>query len=186
MILLVSQWALYFKMQRLLFLGVLLYSTLQAQVLISPIDAMKESFSPEATISKKNILLSGSEYKQVQQSAKIKLNTKIYRIFSAKVEDTILGYGVLVNKKVRSKNAVVLYIIEGDKLSSIEVIAFNEPLEYVPSKTWKEQFNNIPVSKNLQLNRDIPTITGATLSARSITEGSRVAFGLYNTLLKGK
>jgi len=164
----------------------LLGTILQAQILISPIDAMKESFGAEATIAKKNILLSNAKAKEVQKSAKLKLDTKIYRVFSAKKEEILLGYGILVSQKVRSKNAVVLYIIENEKLKNIEVIAFNEPLEYVPSKTWNEQFNNTPTSKYLELNRDIPTITGATLSARGITDGSRVAFALYNTLLKDK
>jgi len=35
-------------------------------------------------------------------------------------------------------------------------------------------------------SRDIPTITGATLSARSVTDASRIAFAIYHELLKGK
>ncbi|MEA2073441.1 MAG: FMN-binding protein [Campylobacterota bacterium] len=173
-------------MNRLIIPLLLLGMTLQAQILISPIDSMKENFGKEAEISKKNILLSKSNAKKVQKDARLKLDTKIYRIFSAKKGEQLLGYGILINRKVRSKNAVILYIIENDKLTSIDIIAFNEPLEYIPSNTWKEQFNNTSTSNYLQLNRDIPTITGATLSARSITDGSRLAFSLYNTLLKGK
>jgi hypothetical protein len=166
----------------LLVLGV----TLQAQILISPIDAMKENFGTDATITKKNILLTNAKFKEVQKNAQLKMDTKIYRTFSAKKNNLLLGYGILINRKVRSKNTVVLYMIEDEKLKSMDIIAFNEPLEYVPSETWKEQFNNTSTSKYLQLNKDIPTITGATLSARSITDGSRLAFSLYNTLLKGK
>jgi len=173
-------------MKKIIVLLLCLGVVLQAQILISPIDAMKESFGSGATISKKNILISNAKYKEVQKNAQLKLDTKIYRIFSAKKDDKVLGYGILVSRKVRSKNAVVLYIIENEKLKSMDVIAFNEPLEYVPSKTWQEQFNNTQTTNYLQLNREIPTITGATLSARSITDGSRVAFSLYNTLLKDK
>ncbi len=166
----------------LLFLGI----TLQAQILISPIDSMKENFGADTVISKKNILLSSAKAKVIQKNAQLKLDTKIYRIFSAKKDDKLLGYGILINRKVRSKNTVVLYVIENDNLTNMDIIAFNEPLEYIPSNTWKEQFKNIPTTDYLQLNRDIPTITGATLSARSITDGSRLAFSIYNTLLKGK
>ena len=38
----------------------------------------------------------------------------------------------------------------------------------------------------LRLNRDIPSITGATMSARSVVESSRIAFAVYNELVKGK
>lgn len=167
-------------------LSLLFLFTLQAQILISPIDAMREGFGSDTEVSKKNILLSNAKAKIVQKNAKLKLDTKIYRVFSAKKDNRLLGYGILINRKVRSKNAVVLYMIKDEILTNMEIIAFNEPLEYIPSKRWKEQFENRPTSKYLQLNREIPTITGATLSARSITDGSRLAFSLYNTLLKGK
>ena len=38
----------------------------------------------------------------------------------------------------------------------------------------------------LRLSKEIPTITGATLSARSVTDGSRVAFAIYNEILKNE
>jgi len=159
---------------------------LQAQMLVSPIDAMKETYDADATISKKNVLLSKAKYKTIQKNAKTKLTTKIYRIFTAKKNGKVLGYGVLVNRKVRSKNAVVLYFIKKNNLEGIEIIAFNEPPQYLTTKRWNSQFKDINTSQTLQLNRDIPSISGATLSARSVVEGSRVAFAVYNELLKGK
>ncbi len=162
------------------------FSTLQAQMLISPIDAMKEAYDLNATITKKNILLSNTKYKNIQKNAKTKLDTKIYRIFTAKKDDKILGYGVLVSRKVRAKNGVVLYFIKNNNLLGIEVIAFNEALEYLTTDRWNSQFEDINTSKMLRLNRDIPSISGATMSARSVVEGSRIAFAVYNELLKGK
>jgi len=164
----------------------LLSSILSAKVLLSPIEAMKENYSQNATITKQNILLSKEKFQQIQSSAKVKLNTKIYRIYTAKQDEKILGYGILINKRVRSKNAVVLYLISKGKLHGIEIIAFNEPHEYIPSKAWTKQFKEIATDTMLHLSRDIPTITGATLSARSVVDGSRIAFAIYNTLLKGK
>ena len=159
--------------------------TLQAQVLISPVEAMQENYGADASISKKNILLSTEKFKNIQKNAKTKLDTKIYRIFTAKKGEEILGYGILVNRKVRSKNAVILYFIQDSILQGIEIIAFNEPREYMPTEKWNAQFINIATSKNLQLNRDIPSISGATMSARSVTDSSKIAFAIYNELLKG-
>ena len=147
---------------------------------------MQEQYGANATITKKNILLSKSRYAHIEKNAKAKLNTKIYRIFTAKKDEKILGYGILINRKVRSKNTVVLYFIADDKLLDIEIIAFNEPQEYLPSKTWQSQFQNIETTKMLKLSRNIPTITGATLSARSVTDASRIAFAIYNELLKAQ
>jgi hypothetical protein len=158
-----------------------------ATILISPIDAMQYAYGEKSKISKKNILLTQEQADRITQAAKIKLDTKIFRIFKATVEGKTLGYGVLVNKKVRSKNAVVLYIITKEGIQkAIEIIAFNEPPEYLPSKEWSSQFENIPTTKMLRLSKEIPTITGATLSARSVTDGSRLAFAFYNEMLKEK
>ena len=165
----------------------MLFATLvHAKLLISPIEAMQENYSKEAVVSKKNILLPKTKFQNIQKNAGIKLNTKIYRISTATKDGEILGYGLLVNRKVRSKNAVVLYFISHDILQGIEVIAFNEPLEYLPTKRWNEQFINVSTEKVLHINRDIPSISGATLSAKSVIDGSAIAFAIYNELLKGK
>jgi len=166
---------------------ILLTLPLSAKVLISPIDAMKHSYGADSKITKKNILLKNEQAKKIQKNAKVKLKSKIFRTFTATKGSKTLGYGVLINRKVRSKNAVVLYFISKDSmLKGIEIIAFNEPHEYIPSKKWISQFENVPTDKNLRVGRDIPTITGATMSARSLTDGSRIAFAIYNELLKVK
>ncbi len=175
------------NMNKILFTLLLtLSSQLWAQVLISPIDAMKENYDLNATVMKKNVLLSKAKFQNIQKNAAAKLDTKIYRIYTATRADKVLGYGILINRKVRSKNTVVLYFIKDAILLNIEIIAFNEPLEYIPTKKWNSQFKNIKTDTMLQLNRDIPSVTGATMSARSVTDGSRIAFAIYNELLKGK
>ena len=58
--------------------------------------------------------------------------------------------------------------------------------ETVFSPGRQKQFHNIPTDKKLRLNKEIPTITGATLSAKSIVDGSRLAFAFYEEMLKGK
>ena len=171
----------------LLIVSSLFALSLSAKVLISPVDAMKQSYGNEAVIVKKNILLSKVQASKIEKSSKTKLDSKIFRVFKATKESKLLGYGILINKKVRSKNAVILYFISKDaNLKSIEIIAFNEPLEYLPSDKWNSQFEDVPTDRMLRVSKEIPTITGATLSARSITDGSRVAFAFYNEVLKDK
>ncbi len=167
-------------------LYILIFSlSLNAKLLISPIDAMKQSFGENSEISKKNILVSKSQIKIIEQDAKAKTTTKIFRVFKAKIDDKILGYGIILKRKIRTKSAVILYIISNDGvLKSIDIIAFNEPLEYIPSKTWIKQFNELPTNKMLKVSQDIPTITGATMSARSIVDASRIAFAFYKEIIK--
>ena len=173
--------------KRTIYLLLVFALPLSAKILTSPIDAMQYTYGADAVITKKNILLSKQRTKTIQEQAQVKLESKIFRIFKAEKDNKVLGFGVLVNRKVRSKNAVVIYLISKNSiLKSIEVIAFNEPIEYLPSKTWNSQFENVATDKMLKSGTDIPTITGATLSARALTDGSRIAFAIYNETLKGK
>jgi hypothetical protein len=173
--------------QALLYLFILATLPLSAKMLISPIDAMHQNYGAKSKISEENILLTANQAQEIEKSAHAKLESKNFKVFKAAQDNKILGYGILISKKIRSKNGVVLYLVSSESvLKGIEVIAFNEPLEYIPSKTWSSQFENVSTDAPLTLNKNIPTITGATLSAKSFVDGSRVAFAFYNEVLKGK
>ncbi len=165
----------------------LLALPLGANVIASPLEVMSKNFEVGATVTENNVLLTQAQAANIEENSKTKLESKIIRVFKAAKNNKILGFGVLVNKKIRSKNGVVLYIISPDSvLKSVEIVAFNEPAEYIPSKKWISQFNEIKSAKIDEASKNIPTITGATLSAKSIIDGSRVAFAVYNEVLKGK
>jgi len=154
--------------------------SLQAQLLISPFDAMKLHFGQDSTIEKKTLLLTTKESKAITKLAKVKLTTKIYKTFRASKDGKLLGHGILVLHKVRSKDTAVLSIITPDgRLKTIETIAFNEPMEYLPSKSWTEVLHNQKLSDSLSLGKDIPSITAATMSARAATNAARIALSIY-------
>ena len=170
-----------------LLLSLLLIVQVEAKILITPQESMKNSFPDAISVVKKNILLTKEEAKSITKDAKVKIKSKIFRVFKALKGESILGYGVLINKRVRSKNAVILYMIESNGvLKSIEIVAFNEPLEYLPSSKWNAEFKGLDTALRPRLGKEIATITGATLSARSVTDGARLAFALYTKVLKEK
>ena len=167
------------------FLFLCLGLSLQAKLLLSPFDAMLLHFSQEAKIEKTNILLTTDEAKSVQKLAKSKLKTKIYKVYRATKDGDLLGLGILVLHKVRSKDTAVLSIINPDgTLKTIEIIAFNEPMEYLPSKSWIEVLNNKTLSPGLALGKDIPSITAATMSARAATMSARIALSIFEVKFK--
>lgn len=169
-------------MKRVL-IALLLACEMYATILLEPQEAMAQSFGEGSLIEKESIVLTKDEAQQIESHAKSKLESKIVRIFYAKKEAQIIGYGVLLSKKIRSKNGVTLYIFDAARhLKAIEVVAFNEPLEYLPNKSWSAQFSGKTESDTLSVGRDIPTITGATLSARAVTDGARLAFAVLKSV----
>lgn len=161
--------------------------TLEATVLISVEDAMQSSLGiKDLKIEKKNILLNKDDLNKIQKFAKVKIASRIIKSYIIKEKEKTIAYGVLISRKIRSKNGVVLYLFDPSAtLLSMEMIAFNEPLEYLPSGSWEKQFENISPANQLELGRNVTPITGATLSAQSIVEASRIAQTVCIEFLKG-
>lgn len=156
-----------------------------AGVLITPQEALALTFGKESETIKKSILLSRDQAAVVSKRANAKLSTKLYRAFIVRRGEKIVGYGVLLNETVRSKNAAALHMTDADGvIKAIEIVAFNEPPEYMPSGKWLEQFKTKSASDPLRVGKDIPTITGATMSARNISDGARVALAIVSTVLQ--
>lgn len=164
---------------------VLLFSLpLLASVLITPEDALKTTLDKEVTVKKKSLLLKSSQAKVVEKIAKAKLDSKLVRLYIAKSE-SVQGYGVLLNRTVRTKKAAIIYIITPDGvLKASEVVAFKEPVEYLPTSNWMDQFDDIEKSATLRLGDGVSVITGATLSARTISDGARLAMAIFEEVIK--
>ncbi|WP_309498898.1 FMN-binding protein [Sulfurovum sp.] len=168
-----------------LLLGMFLSQSSVAKTNTSVDDVIKSSFSGVNAVEPKQIILTKEQFSQVQSRAKAAVRTKIYRYYDIKSGSKSLGYAVLISREVRSKKATVLYVFDDcGTLKFTEIMAFGEPPEYIPGKTWMGQLQNRDASAILTVGKDIPTVSGSTLSARSITEGARIARAIYEIVIK--
>jgi len=173
------------KLFLILFFGVLLSQSSMAKNNASIDKVIKSSFSNVTNIESKNLILTKAQHAKIQAGAKAPVRTKIYRYYVIKSSSNTVGHGVLVTRKMRTKKATVLYAFDlNGKLKFTEIMAFAEPPEFKPNKQWMAQFQNKNSSAKLTMGKDIPTISGSTLSARGISEGARIARAIYQTVLK--
>lgn len=101
------------------------------------------------------------------------------RYYEVKKEDTIVGHAILLKQKIRTKNAAILYMVDENKtMVGVEIISFKEPSEYKPNDDWRKIFVGKTSEDILIAGKDIPTISGATLSARAISDAARVALAI--------
>lgn len=150
----------------------------------SPQEAMKAHFSNITTVEQDSMILTKKEQHKVEMLAKVKLNSKLFRIYTAKNKMDTVGYGILLTKKIRTKSAAILYIIDTKgALQSIEIIAFNEPRDYLPSPRWLAQFNPNALQPHL-LKETITPISGATLSANAVVKVANIAHAIWLFKLK--
>lgn len=151
-------------------------------LIITPEAALKNSFGAQ-TVTKKAMLLTKKEQLQVQKLSQTKLNSKLFRLYTAKKDKQSIGFGILLTRKVRSKTTAVLYMVNTDgTLKNIEIIAFNEPKEYLPNTRWLGQFSANQTDRFV-LNDNISAITGATLSANALIKVANVAKAIWKVKL---
>jgi hypothetical protein len=76
-----------------------------------------------------------------------------------------------------------LFLVGTDhELKRIEVLSFDEPMEYLPKPLWFGTFQNKKLNPELEIKSGIPMVTGASLSARSVVEASRRVLAIHNVL----
>ncbi len=172
---------------RYFLLSLFLLTSLQAKLLISPFDALHAVYGKEVKIEKKNVLLTIDKAEIVYKQAKMKKGSKIFRTYRITKDNKPVAYGVLISRVVRSKDAAILYMISPEGvIDAVEVIAFNEPPEFTPSKSYVDQFKGKSTKDTLRVGKDIPTVTGATMGARNVTDGARLALAVFDMLFKEK
>ena len=69
-------------------------------------------------------------------------------------------------------------------MRSLRVLAFHEPLDYLPADRWYAQFGDKSLSESLRLGGDVHGVVGATLSARATTRGVRRVLAYYEVLIQ--
>jgi len=159
-------------------------STLFAGEKISIEAILQSTYESNISVNKKSLILTKAEAKAVQEQAKAKFSSRIVRYYEVKKENKILGHAILLKQRVRTKNAAILYMVDANKsMMGIEIIAFKEPSEYKPNKSWQEVFVGKTSQDVLITGKDIATISGATMSVRAIVNAARIALAIVEKKL---
>jgi Na+-translocating ferredoxin:NAD+ oxidoreductase RnfG subunit len=172
---------------RLLLMLLLLPLFTQAKQFKTPEKALAEIY-PNAQIEVKNIVLSKEQQEEVQKLSGVKLDTRLVSWYLVKRGKEVIAYAYVDTHVVRTKPEVVLYTITPEgRLDVVEVLAFQEPLEYMPDEEWLKVFKGKELAPGtIRHRRDIPNITGATITARAITDNARKVLAIWQVLFGGK
>ncbi len=153
----------------------------------TPENALRNMF-PGSEIEVKNIIITKEEKKKIEKLARSRLSTRLISIYLVKEGGKVIAYGYVDIHKVRTHTETVLIVISPEgKVLGVEVLAFHEPLEYMADENWLKLFEGKSLrTDKLRLNRDIPNITGSTLTARAITKAVRRALAIWEVLYGGE
>lgn len=153
-----------------------------ATTLISVEEAMALAF-PSATVVRETLFLTAAQRSEAEAAAGSELGGAMVTRFTAASGGQVAGYGYLDTHRVRTLPETLLVMLDADgRVRRVEVVAFREPLDYLPPDGWYRQFDGEALSDELALKRAIRPITGATLTARSTTEAVRRALAVHRAV----
>lgn len=167
------------------FAFILLPVVLQAKIILRD-EALKLAF-PDAEIRQSMIFLTKDEQNEATKVAGVQIESGLVARYDALKDRKPIGRAYLDTHIVRTKKESLLIVLNNDgKIRRIEIIAFQEPPEYLPSEKWYEQFEGKALDEELRLKKEIHPVTGATLTAQAATDASRRVLAIDQVLQKRK
>lgn len=140
---------------------------------------------PEADrVEAKDYFLTESQRGQIESRARSDLDSDLVTVYVGSRDGEVLGYAYLDTHTVRTLPETFLIVLEPDgSVASTHVMAFYEPLEYLPAERWLSQLDGRRLTDDLLVGRAIAGITGSTLSSHAVVRGIRRALALHEILV---
>ena len=154
----------------------------RAAVLISIDEALAAAF-PKAICERETIFLTEAQLDEVEDSAGHRPASAMVTRFRAASGGSTIGWAYVDSHRVRTLPETLMVIIDpAGSVTRVEVVAFREPLDYLPPRSWYAQFDGQDLGEDLELKRSIRPITGATLTARATTDAVRRVLAVHESI----
>ena len=154
-------------------------------VLLSVDEALKLTF-PDCIVKRLTVYLTKDQMARVQELAGQEVQSALVNPYVATREGKTVGIAYFDTHLVRTQQEVILVAIDpDDRILRVETLAFNEPRSYLPRSAWFQQFRGHGLDDDLRMKRSIRNVTGATITARVVTDAVRRALAIH-LVLKGR
>ncbi|NIQ12956.1 MAG: FMN-binding protein [Candidatus Dadabacteria bacterium] len=160
-------------------------SFLSASVFNTREKSLKHAFPNASKIDKIQIFLSDEQVDEIKKLGKTDVDSKIHIFYKAVKDGEEIGYAIIDTHNLRTTTETVLFVLNCDgTLRYAEILAFFEPQDYMPGNKWIDIFKNISLNDKIRVGRDIPDITGATITSNSFSEATRKVLAIYEVAVK--
>lgn len=153
-----------------------------ARVLLTVDEALALAF-PGATIERRTIFLDADQLAQATELAGEAPATAIVHPYEARRDGRLVATAYFDSHVVRTLSETVMVAVDPEiRVVRVEVLAFDEPPDYLPRAPWYRQFDGRPLDDALELGRAIRPVSGATLTTRATARAVRRALAAHRVL----
>lgn len=155
-----------------------------ATVFYSKNEALELAFGKDTQIEQLSLFPDEQQAAKIEELSKVKLETGLFTFYVGKNQGKILGYAAIESVTVRTKPETLLIVLTPDgELRNVTTLAFHEPPEYQPPERWFDQLYKRPLA-DMDFNKGIDGISGATLSTRATVTSVRKVMAIYQVMVK--
>ena len=135
-------------------------------------------------VEETNYILKAAQIQAIQKQSRSRLPGELLTVFTGWKDGRVTGYAHIEVHQVRTlPEAFMIVLSPTGEVTQVRVLAFYEPLEYLPHERWFKQFLGASKKNDLRLGWDIHGVSGATLSARAATASVRRFLAAYDVLI---
>jgi hypothetical protein len=151
-----------------------------SQVYLTKAGALKLHFADTDSVERRTVYLTEQQVTAIQLKAKARIDSRVVTYYLGRLKGKATGYAFLDRQTVRTMPVVYMVVVNPDTtVRAVEILAFHEPEDYLPTDRWLAQFEGTALHDELWLKRDIQNVVGATLSAQTLTQGVRRVLALF-------
>ena len=134
---------------------------------------------PGAVIKAERVFLTEEQRQRASARAGEPIETALVGRYVAAIGSKVVGRAYVDTHVVRTKKETLLISLDAaGRLKRIDVTTFLEPAEYRSPEPWLRQYNDRQLDDQMQLNKAIRPIAGATLTAKAINAAVRRALAI--------
>lgn len=147
--------------------------------------ALHQAFPEAQRIEKIQVFLDPSQVEKIESIAMSELDSKLFIFYTGIKDGETLGYAIIDTHRLRTKTETVMYVISPDgTLAKTEILAFFEPTDYQPGGKWLDLYSKRRLDDSLRIGRDIPNITGATITSHAFAKSVRRILAIYEIAIQ--
>jgi hypothetical protein len=156
-----------------------------AKIFHSKEGALQLAFPGTDKVKPLHLFLTEENVRSVERLSGTQLGSKLVTVYVGHKGGRPTGFAIIDTHVVRTLPETFLTVLDlHGRIRAVHVLAFHEPMEYLPPRGWLRQFLGKELSAGLAVRQEIAGIAGATLSAYALTGGVRKALALYQVMLR--
>lgn len=138
---------------------------------------------PGCRVERSTVYLTEAQKAEAERLSGGEVRRAVVHPYPVRCEGRAAGTAYFDVHRVRTLEETLMVALDARcRVVRVEVLSFREPQEYLPRDAWYRQFDGEELSPELDLDRGIRAVTGATLTGRATTAAVRRVLALHRVV----